>query len=156
MITMRKSNKIAAVLLVAIGLILLSVPAITQGGQTYFTDDDGPGNLDEDFWYPDYIEFDINVTGDLPTASSYLTIYAFDVDEESGEVDHVWFNGNFLGALTGNDNTWNTTIFTVPIGWVVSGPNTIRIQITTAGWRVRIDWGQLLKVVRRSPPTSLK
>jgi len=143
MIAMRKSNKIAAVLLVAIGLILFLIPAIAQGGQTYITDT-APGNLDVDFWYPDYIEFDIDVTGGLPTASSYLTIYAFDVDEESGEVDHVWFNGNFLGALTGNDNTWNTTIFNVPIEWVVSGPNTIRIQVTTEGWRVRIDWGQLL------------
>lgn len=140
---MRKSNKIIAALLLAFGLILFSIPAIAQGGQTYITDT-APGNLDVDFWFPDYIEFDIDVTGDLPTASSYLTIYAFDVDEESGEVDHVWFNGNFLGALTGNDNTWNTTIFNVPIEWVVSGPNTIRIQVTTEGWRVRIDWGQLL------------
>ena len=140
---MLKSIKIAAVLLVAIGLILFSIPALAQGGQTYFTDD-APDNLDIYYCYPEYIEFDIDVTGDLPTASSYLTIYAYDVDEESGEVDHVWINGNFLGALTGNDNTWNTTIFNVPIEWIVSGLNTIRIQVTTTGWCVEIDWGQLL------------
>jgi LPXTG-site transpeptidase (sortase) family protein len=140
---MRKPSMIGAFLLAIMALILVSVTGAAQGGATYFTDI-APGNLDVYFCYPEFIEFDIDVTGPLPTASAYLTINAYDVDEESGEVDHVWINGNFLGALNGNNDTWNTTIFNVPIGWVVSGLNTIRVQVTTEGWCVEIDWGQLL------------
>jgi LPXTG-site transpeptidase (sortase) family protein len=140
---MRKPSMIGASFLAIIGLIVISMTAAAQGGATYFTDI-APGNLDVYFCYPDFIEFDIDVTGSLPTASAYLTLNAYDVDEESGEVDHVWINGNFLGALNGNNDTWNTTIFNVPIGLVVSGLNTIRVQVTTTGWCVEIDWGQLL------------
>ncbi len=126
-------------------LFLLGIPntALSAGGQTYFTDT-SPGNLDVYYCYPEYIEFDIDVTGDLPTASAFLTLNAYDVDEESGEIDQVWFNGNSVGNLSGNNNTWNTTVFSIPIEWVESGPNTIRVQVTTSGWCVEIDWGQLL------------
>ena len=48
------------------------------------------------------IEFDITVApGDVPTSSAALTIRAFDVDEEQGEVDEVYVNGQLLGTLSG-------------------------------------------------------
>jgi hypothetical protein len=96
------------------------------------------------------IEFNIDVTGALPTDSAVLTLYVFDVDEDGGpppEVDEVYFNGNYLGNLTGANSTWSTSVFLVDIGDVVAGNNLVEIDIDTLetyGWCVATAWGQLL------------
>jgi large repetitive protein len=93
------------------------------------------------------IEFNIDVTT-LPTSSAVLTMYALDVDEEQGEQDDVYVNGHYLGKLTGANNVWSSTSFTVNPAWLVQGANLIEVQVDTSGdatqWVVGIDWGQLL------------
>jgi len=79
--------------------------------------------------------------------SAQLSLYTWDVDETSGEVDHVYFNGHLLGALTGNNDSWSTSVFAVDPSWVVPGPNgknLVQVSIDVAGWCVEVDWGQLL------------
>lgn len=91
--------------------------------------------------YP--IEVRLDVGEQLPRESAVLAIKAYDVDEESDEKDDVFFNGVKIGRLSGTNNTWNTTILTVPTSLVKSGANYLEITINT-GWVVRIDWVQLL------------
>ena len=127
-------------------------------GATYITTTDnvgdgGVGAADNDMDVSkgenDPVEFFIDVTGALPTFSAVLTIYAKDVDEEDGEVNHVYFNGHFLGKMSGENNKWNTTSFTIPdLSWVKSGNNLVEYLIDVGGdatnWKSTLDWGQLV------------
>jgi hypothetical protein len=93
------------------------------------------------------IEFNMFVTE--PTVTScVLSIYAFDIDETSGETDRVYINGNYLGDLTGANNVWSTTVFNVPAAWVNDantngGKNLIEIDIFVSGWCVEVDFAQM-------------
>lgn len=97
------------------------------------------------------IEFNINVVNP-PTTSAIITIRALDVDEEQGEQDDVYLNGVFLGSLSGANNVWNATAFTIDLGahpgLIVAGNNRVTIQVDTSGdptnWVTTVDWGQLL------------
>lgn len=93
------------------------------------------------------IEFNINVTT-LPQNSAVLTVFANDVDEEDGEIDDVYFNGHFLGRLTGANNVWSSTSFNIDPSWVVQGRNLVQVLVDTGGdaviWVTTVDWGQLL------------
>ena len=137
-------------------------------GQTYITDTDNEdnahsGNPDGDMGgaSPPCLfnddtraptEFNIDVTGALPTTAATLTLYCWDVDEEGSppEWDDVYFNGNFVGRLTGANNTWSTSVFPLNIGWVQAGNNLVMIDINTnpecdpGQWCVGVAWGQLL------------
>jgi len=75
------------------------------------------------------IEFNIDVTGALPTTSAALLLEAWDVDLSSGEVDEVYFNGTLIGTLTGASNQFSTTVLTVPLASVVSGENFVQVQV---------------------------
>jgi len=110
-----------------------------------------PCVFDEDSFHP--IEFNINVSGALPTTSAELLIDAFDVDEQGGpppEIDQVYLNGTYLGDLTGADSTWSTTILNVPIALVQAGNNKVVIIVdedppgTNDSWCVAVASGQLL------------
>lgn len=98
------------------------------------------------------IEFNIDVTGALPTSSAILTLYVYDVDEDGSpppEIDEVYFNSNYVGNLTGANDEWSTSVFFVDIADVVAGNNLVEIQIDTATgstgrWCVATAWGQLL------------
>jgi uncharacterized repeat protein (TIGR02543 family) len=79
----------------------------------------------------------------LPQESAVLAIKAFDVDEESGEIDTVYWNGVEIGRLSGTDQTWNTTVLEVPLNLIRSGGNYVEITVSN-GWVVKIDWFQLL------------
>lgn len=81
-----------------------------------------------------------------------LTVFALDVDEEQGEVDEVWFNGNRLGTLSGVDGQWSVNTFTVPGAWVKFGPTgsatvrnnvEVKIDVAAQGWAVEVAWGEL-------------
>ena len=90
------------------------------------------------------IEVRLDITeAQLPRESAVLAIKAYDVDEEFGEKDIVYFNGVAIGRLSGTNGTWNTTILTVPKNLVKSGANYLEIEVSR-GWVVRIDWVQLL------------
>ncbi len=133
--------------------------SLSLAGATYFTNADnennaGTGTPDNDMGVilgrtspiaP--IEFNINVAAP-PTTSARLTVRAYDVDEEQGQIDLVYFNGNLLGKLTGANEVDSTTVFEVPIAFVNAGNNRVRVEIDTSGdstpWVVRIDWAQLL------------
>lgn len=93
------------------------------------------------------IEFNIFVT-ETNITSALLSLYTYDVDETSGEIDQVYINGHLLGALTGNDGQWSTSVFAVNSAWVNggvgdAGKNLIQIYITVPGWCVNVDWGQI-------------
>jgi len=51
-------------------------------------------------------------------ASATVSIYAWDVDTEEGEMDIIYANGVKLGTLqgmaVGEDRTWTTTVFNLP------------------------------------------
>lgn len=93
------------------------------------------------------IEFNINVTGPLPTTDVQLLLRANDIDETAGEVDEVFFNGTSVGFLTGADDEWSTTVLTVPVGLVVAGNNLVRIQVDINGngeWCTSLGSAQLV------------
>ena len=92
------------------------------------------------------VEFNIDVIS-LPQSSAVLSVRAYDVDEEQGEIDLAYLNGHLLGKLTGANNVWSVTAFNIDPAWLVAGQNLVRINIDTGGvavWSSTIDWGQLL------------
>ncbi len=94
--------------------------------------------------------FVVHVKGKLPQASASLSLYSFDIDEERGEKVKVYLNGNYLGNLSGTNDTWNTTVFDVLPEWIRKGDNTVRYVISDGSksgrikWSSKIAWGQLL------------
>ncbi|MCJ8305175.1 Ig-like domain-containing protein, partial [Shewanella sp.] len=132
----------SAILLSCIGYPLSAAQA--ENGATYITNT-GP-TLDEYLGKEQTISFDIDVSGDLPTTQATLTIYARDIDEEAGELDEVFFNGHRLGYLSGENDKWSTTVFSLPQHYVQQGNNSVIVEpdINKAGWLVEVDWGQLL------------
>lgn len=96
------------------------------------------------------IVFDIDMTGELPKFLAKLSLNAYDVDEERGEKNQVFFNENMIGHLSGTNNSWNTTVLNVKPEFVKKGKNEIRIEITdasktgTINWSTKVNWGQLL------------
>ncbi|GEM_PF-2067155 len=132
---------------------LLSVS--TFAGDTYVTsadnnDNDGNGIADNDMGleisngdgiHP--VEFDIFVSGALPSTSAILSINAFDVDEESGENSSVFLNSNLVGTMGGQDNQTTTSAFVVDTGDVLAGANLVEIS-APGGRTLTINLGQLL------------
>ena len=149
-----------------VAILLLSFFLVSPvfAGATYITTDDNEnnvgagvadGDLDEYLDMNDSqspIEFNINVNGALPTSSAHLTIYAFDIDEEDGEFDEVYFNDRLLGHLSGKHNTWSSSVFELNPSWVRTGNNLVKVVINAGypdrtehrTWAVTVDWGQLL------------
>jgi|GEM_PF-3027779 len=135
-------------------------------GCSYLTTNDNENNALEGV--PDYdlddflcnddpivpIEFNIFVD-QTEITSAQLSIYAWDVDETGSapvggypEVDEVYFNGHLIGTLTGADEEWSTSVFSIDPSFVNPGPdgkNLVNILVSTLGqyWCVNIDWGQL-------------
>ena len=151
--TERHSRTLLGTVFLAFVLMLTSAQAL--GGATYYTDSDnednaGTGSSDNDMdnrlfnTDPEYpIEFNIDVNGPMPTESATLTIRGNDVDEELGEIDTVFFNGNRLGTLSGEDGLDSSTRFSVDPAYVQPGNNLVEITISN-GWALTVDWGQLL------------
>ncbi|MGN1232389.1 MAG: Calx-beta domain-containing protein, partial [Candidatus Cryptobacteroides sp.] len=106
------------------------------------------------------IEMSFTLT-EVPTQSAYLAVKAYDVDEERGETDYVYinddifleknqrnsykqrYNASTIGYLSGTNNTWNTTILSIPLEKLKVGKNTISVTIAS-GWVVKVDWMQLI------------
>ena len=148
---------------VVLGLLLLATASPVFAGSTAYTDTDNENNAgtgvadgDMDFTLGNAsglhpIEFNINVATP-PTTSAILTVRANDVDEEAGEQDDVYLNGVLVGSLSGANDVWNATSFTIDLaanpGLIVAGNNRITIQVDTSGdttnWTTNIDWAQML------------
>ena len=95
------------------------------------------------------IEFTINIPDASGVSAVDLLLLNWDIDESSGEVDEVYFNGNFAGTLTGADNTWSTTALALDPAWIATGDNNlVRVDIDvnnpSPNWAVTLDWGQLV------------
>jgi hypothetical protein len=81
--------------------------------------------------------------------SATVSIYAWDVDTEEGEIDIIYANGVKLGTLqgmaAGQDRTWTTTVFNLPPSVVQelwrSGEVTIFIDIDYDVVGDRVDIG---------------
>lgn len=108
----------------------------------------GSSNLFGQVWAAHPIEISFTLDA-LPAQSAYLAIKAYDVDEESGEIDRVYLNDdiytltNSIGKLSGTDSTWNTTVLEIPIHRLQKGKNVISVTIPF-GWVVTVDWMQLV------------
>jgi len=94
------------------------------------------------------IEFDIFVSN-MAFTSAQLSILAYDIDETSGEIDRVAFNGVTVGYLTGANNQWSTTVLDINPALVNPGPSGVNlvqvfVDINNAGWATTVDWGQLV------------
>ena len=91
------------------------------------------------------IEFTINVPNTTIT-SAELLLLNWDVDENSGEEDQVYFNDHYAGILVGVNEAWSTTTISINPAWVATGDNLVRIDIDTTGLNlaVKTDWGQLV------------
>lgn len=92
------------------------------------------------------IEFNINVPDSTGITSADLLLLSYDVDENSGEVDKVYFNDHYAGTLAGVNDIWSTTTLSIDPAWVVAGNNLVRIDIDTTDINraVNTDWGQLV------------
>ncbi len=118
--------------------------ARSSASATYFVTEGG--ELDIEKQNHSYITFPIVMTGQLPTHSAALTVYSWDVDEEDGEVNYLYFNGHKLGKVSGQNDIWNTSTFILDPSWVKQGENTVvyEIDVNNGGWISKIDWAQLL------------
>ncbi|TNC81928.1 MAG: hypothetical protein C9356_05885 [Oleiphilus sp.] len=134
--------------------LLLFQASVLQAGDTYFTDDDNENNGGLNFPDNDMdvsvnntdgihpIDFDIDVTGALPSSSATLIIEAFDIDEEAGENDQVFFNSSLIGSLSGRDGTVSHSVFALDISDVLAGRNLV--QVSVAPGPLLLYSGQLL------------
>ncbi len=92
--------------------------------------------------------FDINIT-EIKSATLTLRVWDVDIPGTSScgpEIDNVFFNGAYLGYLTGANGQWSTCAFDVDPSLVVDGTNIVQIFIDTTGsgcWCVEVDWGEL-------------
>ncbi len=112
-------------------------------------DDDMDDYLFNDDWNVP-IEFNIFID-DTAITDAQLSIYAWDIDETSGEVDEVYLNGNYIGTLTGANQEWSTSVFYVDPSYLVVGPNGknlvqvyVDVENVNPVWAVAVDWGQLI------------
>jgi outer membrane protein OmpA-like peptidoglycan-associated protein len=88
------------------------------------------------------IEFNIDMTGDLPTYRAALSIKAFDID--STDVTELFLNGQSLGPLTvGPNSDWATTIVEVPFSLVKQGKNLVEIRFSNVD-DIKVQGGMLL------------
>jgi hypothetical protein len=128
---------------------------LPSGGYITTTDNEdngGSGNPDGDmdtyiFYGDGRLPIDFNIfVDDAVITSAQLSILAFDVDWPQGEQDEVFINSHSLGYLTGVNDEWSTSVFTVNPSWIIPGPNgknLIQIYMRT-NWAVTVDWGQII------------
>lgn len=159
-------------------------------GDRIFVTDDAPGQLDTRRCGNTIITFNVEVSrvvsmyglrsdGTLidPQAlvsagvlSEFATleIPANDIDVHGSpvpEIDEIWFNGEEIGTLDGDDNKWVTNTFKIPIGKVrfakyqqenqqtdhsgllpTVGVNQVKIRVDAGGanfWCAEFDWAAL-------------
>lgn len=100
----------------------------------------------------------------LHDKSLLLTLRSYDVDHNSGEIDHLYVNGTRVGdELTGANDQWSTNTFEVPSNLLVF-PSTddasrtndfsIDIDVNNDGWAVEVDWVELRPRISPSLPIA--
>jgi len=92
------------------------------------------------------IEFNIFVTGPLPTSSAQLFLETWDVDYPD-EINDVYFNNTKVGSTTGANNQWSNPTFSIPLNLVQAGKNTIKVMVDTKNsgqWCTWVAQAQLI------------
>ncbi len=96
------------------------------------------------------IEF--NIENDIhPVAAALLSILNYDVDTDYAaypELDGVYFEGHYVGDLSGADGEWAVNSFTIDPSWVRTGNNLVQIQVERNNpgndyWCAYVRWGAL-------------
>jgi PKD repeat protein len=89
------------------------------------------------------VEF--NILADAgPFYEAKLLILALGVDEASGFVHTVSFNGHSLGRLRGNATDWCSTVFAVDPAWIIpSANNLVQVYLDPDATSLTIDRGQM-------------
>lgn len=116
--------------------------------------------------YDPPLDFNILVDEDISVYPTFVLILsAWDVDATGigdecpggfPEVDNVYFNGNYVGKLTGANESFSITTFEIKKEWVIGGtpinPGANKIEVyvdvlnkpdNCQDWAVKIDWGEL-------------
>jgi len=134
----------------AVGVAVEAAEPEVQGN-TFFVDKGGDLDKLLERKHPKDAEgkFEIDIE-QLPKKFIQIAISAYDLDEEKGEVNTVFFNDHKLGNLSGTNNMWNTTVFDLQPDWVKLGKNQVRFIIKdeskkgTINWSGKIGWAQVL------------
>ena len=108
--------------------------------------------------YPFKMTFELD-ENTMPLQSCKLGIYTWDCDEISStwhrEYDQVYVNGICVGVITGQDDTWKTSYFDVPLNALRLGENTITVYVghqdkatgavvkNTDYWLLTVKWASL-------------
>lgn len=153
-----KNRLIAPPFGLILSLLILLTAQFSYAGATYFTGSDNENNAgtgvadgdmdrligDKDPAAP--LEFNIDVTGPLPTFSATLSIRAYDINNAANVYDYVYLNGYKLGKLAGGANQWSITSFKVPNNVIRAGNNKVNMLIDNwhTGAKSIIDWGQIV------------
>jgi uncharacterized repeat protein (TIGR01451 family) len=151
---LRNSLKLATILLPLTLLLLVSISLVSAKG-TYVTTSDNENNAyqgvpdgdlgtylcDGSLLLP--IEFNIHVAESWFT-SAHLLIYAWDVDDDTGETHNVYLNDDHIGALGGVSGAWSTSVFEVPTSLIVpDNGNRVKIAVSPVSC-IQVNWGQIL------------
>ena len=93
------------------------------------------------------IEFNINLSGALPTKNAYLSVFINDIDWPD-EVDEIFLNGHSLGFAAGLNGVNNSTLFVLPdLSWVKAGKNLVQVRVdknNVHSWCAAVVNGQLV------------
>jgi hypothetical protein len=124
-------------------------------------DNAGTGNPDHDMGTDVWVSvcngdpihpIEFNIENDVhPVAAALLSILAFDVDSdytEYPELDGVYFEGHYVGDLSGANGEWSVDSFTIDPAWVRTGNNLVQVQIERNNpgnnwWCAYVRWGAL-------------
>lgn len=160
---MKKLCTCLLVLAVLMALILpTALAAESHPGMTTITSGRGVGDgsyINHDSSkYPFHMTFQLDEET-MPLQSCRLGVYSWDCDEISStwhyEYDMVFVNGTFVGVLTGQNSTWKTSYFDVPLSALKLGENEITIHVghkekssgaivqNTDYWLLTVNWASL-------------
>lgn len=128
-------------------------------------------DINSDCSFSDH-KYTLDIPADPDTMSdiSYtMTNYDVDYNDPQGcaggpEVDHMFFNGHFLGILTGANNSWSVNSWPLDPSQVVSGTNDIYIDTDAPGtgcWCVGVGYIEVraklgFEVVKHTPQSDDK
>ena len=160
---MKKLCTCLVVLAVLMALLLpTALAAESHPGMTTITSGRGVGDgsyINHDSSkYPFHMTFQLDEET-IPLQSCRLGVYSWDCDEISStwhyEYDMVFVNGTFVGVLTGQNSTWKTSYFDVPLSALKLGENEITIYVghkekssgaivqNTDYWLLTVNWASL-------------
>lgn len=140
----------------------VTTTATHQSGYTIFSEDATKnfrgytGTGGSCIWPPSFHSVTIDV-GDINVSaikSATLTVRAYDCDnpdlsggcEGGPEIDTVFFNGEYIGILSGATDQWSTVSFDLDTTKILNGSNSAQVFIDTTGtgcWCLGVDWIEL-------------